>query len=311
MELDLQKLASDIVATRSFRRVMNVSFLGVVDLYNKIENSNRPAFSRAEHSMGVLRLGVVAAMHAKLAPEDAAYLFATCLIHDLGHPPFSHSLEYAFPKSRRTIDHHKYLCEILTAPMGYEREVSRVLHQHGISANRVYDIVDGTDALSFFFDSSINLDTLDGISRSMRSLGLFQKYDIEFLAGNVGRIYSGASVRDLKFIEHADAFWQDKDLFYKMLSSENNFARTEWNFQSSVRRHIEALTRAHFRMNDRDFQLRYPEIMIETLNGYELHRPARTQEFRINSSVVPVDKRSINDRYVRRRDEIQRDKKLA
>lgn len=305
MSAEVTSLLSDLMETLAFRRLRHVSFLGVVDSFVSASGGYRHRSSRAEHSLGVLRIGAKIASFLSLPQEEAIYLMTACLVHDLGHPPFSHSLEYAYPRPERTFDHHKILKEILTSPLGNERQVSRVMEKHGISAERVFSIVDGSDALSYFFYSPINIDTIDGISRSIWSFGLRPSYDVNMLIGFVARVYRGDNLSGDQSIRHADLFWRDKAEFYKFLGSQNSVAAAERKFQSVVRRHIPILERGHFRLTDSEFTLRYPQVFAEIPDTEDYLPVAIQQDFFIDSSVLTVNRDTVRSRYARVRHEVR------
>lgn len=299
MTHNIPDLIEKLSNTRSFSRIRRVSFLGVVDRVNQSIKGERPAFSRAEHSMGVFRLGFLAATHIGMSEGEAAHLFAACLVHDFGHPPFSHSLEYAFPKQMRQVGHHEILRDMLLSPVGYEQEVSRILRRHNLSPQRIFDIVDGNDPLSYFFLSPINIDTLDGIDRSMNSFGIFPSYKTEMLVKLTAEIYAGQVVEGNVWLQEMDRFWENKSLFYKILASENPLSLAERKFQKAVRRHIGHLERSHFSLTDDQFELRYPRVMREYDHDVGPEVVASRQEFVIDKSISKIDRRSVYDRYVR------------
>ena len=308
MTLDISNLLGELTETRAFSRIRRVSFLGIIDLINQQRKGVRPAYSRAEHSLGVLRLGYAAAKHIQMDEVEAAHLLAACMVHDMGHPPFSHSLEYAFKKHDRMTTHHDVLREILLAPSGNEREVPRIVKSHGLSAERLYNIIDGGDPLSFFFLSPINIDTLDGINRSMESFGIFPTYNLEILTQITAEIYAGGTISNPAVRGEMDRFWHNKSLFYRVLSSENPLSLAERKFQRAVRRHLPKLSRGHFRLTDQEFSLRYPQVMLESNLDMGPEEIAARQDFLIDSTVGSVDRKTVYDRYVRVKYENRRSK---
>jgi len=84
-------LGKDILEDESMRRLRGVSFLGILNIAAGVPESLR--FSRYDHSISVAYLTWNYCQNLKL-PEDIS-LTATllALIHDISHPPFSHSSE--------------------------------------------------------------------------------------------------------------------------------------------------------------------------------------------------------------------------
>jgi uncharacterized protein len=299
MNLDISRMIEDLRGCRAFRRIEQVSFLGVVDVINQQRPGNRPAFNRAQHSLGVLRLGMIAAHHIHMQMTEAGYLLAACMVHDLGHAPFSHSLEYAFPKTERSVTHHDVLMDILLSPVGGERSVPRIIERNGLSCERVFRIIDGKDPLSFFFYSPINIDTIDGINRSMQSFAIFSSYNVHNLTLLTAELYAGRLIGESSALLEMDKFWDSKKLFYHVLSSENPLSLAERRFQRAVRRHLPRLERGHFNMTDREFALRYPQVVREFNNDMGPEEVAARQDFLINLAVRNVDKKTVYDRYIR------------
>jgi len=305
MTTDINQLLRDVVDSQPFRRVRQVSFLGIVDRFVSSSHHAHKPSSRAEHSLGVLNIGIRIARQTEMSQSDAAHLFVACLVHDIGHPPFSHSLEYAYPRTQRQFDHHEILREMLVAPVGAERQLSRVMDRHGVSVERVYSIVDGSDDLSFLFNSPINIDTIDGISRSMWSFGLRPTYDLNALVVMLSSIYRGNAVDSWNVLRHADLFWKDKGEFYRFLNSTHQVAAAERKFQSVVRRYVPCLERRHFALTDGEFVLRYPQVFTDVMYEEDTGPIATTQSFVIDSSVQMVDRDSVKSRYRRVRHEVR------
>src|SRR5690625_4923790 len=98
--------------------------LGMVAHAGAAALTTTQTYSRLEHSLGVL------ALVARFAPQDARAR-ATALLHDVGHLPFSHTLE-----GIDGLDHHD---------LGHARirSMSQLLARHGIDAEDVIAVDDG------------------------------------------------------------------------------------------------------------------------------------------------------------------------
>jgi HD superfamily phosphohydrolase len=85
-----------LIDTASFRRLAQISQLGLVSLVYPAANH-----SRQEHSLGVFlaaieyldRLAGDERFAAAILPHDAELLLAAALLHDVGHWPFGHPIE--------------------------------------------------------------------------------------------------------------------------------------------------------------------------------------------------------------------------
>lgn len=85
-----------LIDARAFRRLAQISQLGLVSLVYPAANH-----SRQEHSLGVFlaaieyldRLAADERFATAIAPHDAELLLAAALLHDVGHWPFGHPIE--------------------------------------------------------------------------------------------------------------------------------------------------------------------------------------------------------------------------
>jgi HD superfamily phosphohydrolase len=85
-----------LIDTASFRRLAQISQLGLVSLVYPAANH-----SRQEHSLGVFlaaieyldRLAADERFASEVSPKDAECFLAAALLHDVGHCPFGHPIE--------------------------------------------------------------------------------------------------------------------------------------------------------------------------------------------------------------------------
>lgn len=147
LDIKLTPLELELLDTWWVRRLAFVAHAGIAS-FTTTQN-----YSRIEHSLGVL------ALTAHFAPEDHAAR-ATALLHDIGHLPFSHTLE-----GLSGLDHHT---------IGRERiaELEPVLRRHDLDAEEIIAIDEGarpsplTNAAG-----SLKLDHLDSFLRSGQAHG--------------------------------------------------------------------------------------------------------------------------------------------
>lgn len=118
VEVALSDLERELLGTWWVRRLGYVVHAGAGAL------CSTQTYSRLEHSLGLL------ALVAHLAPDDHLARVAA-LVHDVGHTPFSHTLE-----GIAGIDHHQ---------LGAQRmgEMDELLRDHATSATQVLDVLEG------------------------------------------------------------------------------------------------------------------------------------------------------------------------
>ena len=147
IRVELTPLESELLRTWWVRRLAFVAHAGAASI------TTTQTYSRLEHSLGVL------ALVAHFAPEDHEAR-AAALLHDVGHLPFSHTLE-----GIAGLDHHR---------LGAQRigELGPVLERHGTSAERVIALDMGSSASPLHASSgAMKLDHLDSFVRSGQAHG--------------------------------------------------------------------------------------------------------------------------------------------
>ncbi len=113
-------------------------------------------YSRFQHVLGVF------ALVAHFCPDDEL-LRVAALLHDVGHAPFSHTLE-----KLDGVDHHRWTIDRL-----FSAPIVDILRQHNIDPQDVLDRIDGNPAnLLRNHDGFVHADHLDSWVRSARASGL-------------------------------------------------------------------------------------------------------------------------------------------
>lgn len=195
-----------ILKSKAFQRLKGVSFLGALDYAVGSQRINTG--SRAEHSLNVAALANFVATRRQYTLELKQHLIVAALLHDIGHPPLSHSAE-PFIKKHIGYDHHHAGQKILKG----EHELGKMLHKWlngntdlpfliSLIDQNALDI-DGGD----LFSSPINIDTIEGITRSYQ---LFNRASEPSL--NRQRIEIAAA----SFLPEVSNPWPKLDQFWKM-----------------------------------------------------------------------------------------------
>jgi len=158
LEVALTPLERDLLRTWWLRRLAFVSHAGAASI------TTTQTYTRLEHSLGVL------ALVAHFAPGDHEAR-AAALLHDVGHLPFSHTLE-----GISGLDHHTIGRERI-------RELAPVLERHGASAERVIALDEGALPSPLRAGPGImKLDHLDSFVRSGQAHGRTDVRPSELLA---------------------------------------------------------------------------------------------------------------------------------
>jgi len=208
-------LISALSNTAAFRRLTDVRFLGALD-YSLFSNPNGKKFNsrytRAQHSFGVAVLARAYLKERENESRDRLLCIAAAMLHDIGHPPFSHSIE-ALLKKQFGMNHHTASKNIILGKAELGREIQSILRDFGLNPFDVIDVLDGDDEkFDFFFSSPINFDTIEGILRTKeyrhhQNLGLTPT---RVLFASLNRDISSSK-------ETVDNFWQAKHEAYNSL----------------------------------------------------------------------------------------------
>jgi HD superfamily phosphohydrolase len=144
----LDPLVIDLMETLELQRLNSIRQLGLT--YLVFPGANH---SRIEHCLGVGHVAGRMADALGLPPEDRALAIAAGLLHDVGHGPFSHTLEHVL-SSELSVDHMDLTQRIITgeddnvakderAAFPEVPRIPAVLEKHGIKAPRVAALIRG------------------------------------------------------------------------------------------------------------------------------------------------------------------------
>lgn len=207
-------LVRELSETRPFKRLADIRFLGALDYClvlrpNGAQSNAR--FTRAQHSAGVAAIARAYLKLTQHSTRSRLACIASAMLHDIGHPPFSHTLEPVFEK-HFGINHH-YASELIIRGEMISDEIPKILNKFGVNVSEVIDILNGNDSQYHgFFAGPINFDTIEGILRSRNYLRM-QSLGITPL-----RVVDAATRRDGDHSrEIVDAFWLCKDEMYNLV----------------------------------------------------------------------------------------------
>jgi HD superfamily phosphohydrolase len=144
----LDPVVRDLMETLELQRLSGIRQLGLT--YLVFPGANH---SRIEHCLGVSHVAGRIADAAGLAEDEKKLVMAAGLLHDVGHGPFSHTLEHIL-SSRLAIDHMHLTQAIILGEddnvrpeeRGAFPEVPRVpdvLEEHGVAPKRVAALIRG------------------------------------------------------------------------------------------------------------------------------------------------------------------------
>jgi HD superfamily phosphohydrolase len=255
------RLIRAIAASKPFRRLEDIRFLGALD-YCLVTHPNgtqsNARFTRAQHSIGVAALSRAYLELVPHSERDRLVCIAAAMLHDIGHSPFSHTLEPIF-KEAFGIDHHQASQEIIFG-QAISNEIPQILTSFSVDPQDVVNVLNGNDAhYEHFFSGPINFDTIEGILRSryylkMQNLGITPLKVVQ-----AATIRGTSRSRDI-----ADAFWHSKDEMYTLVIRSKLGVLFDALFQAAARHSIELFRRSDFYLTEVQAFKKFPILRDAT-----------------------------------------------
>lgn len=204
-------LVRALMATEAFRRLHDVAFLGALDY------SHRPfppaaQRSRAAHSLHVAALASYVASARGYDADLRRHLLIAALLHDIGHPPLSHSAEPAL-RACCGYGHHELGARIIRGEATIGRELHALLREVA-DLPLLLDLLGGRVAAAAggdLFASALNVDTLDAIARTLDCLAPELPPLCRLACARAALLDSH---RDAAALALLDEFWERKNLVY-------------------------------------------------------------------------------------------------
>ncbi len=161
----------DIIDTPSFQRLRRIKQIGFGNLVYPGANH-----TRFEHSIGTMHIAKLLAQKMDISEKVKDEIIAAALIHDMGHPPFSHS-------SERLVS--KYL-GLEHEDMVKETEIKDILAEKGLRTGEVFHHVKGKSSIDIV-SGDIDADRMDYLVRDSYYTGV--AYGVFDLMRLINKIY--------------------------------------------------------------------------------------------------------------------------
>ena len=148
---EIDGVREDLLATPEFNKLSHIKQLGLAHLVFPGAHH-----TRFEHSLGVSHLAGRMASSLDLDPHECMTVEVAGMLHDVGHGPYSHTLEHILHE-RGGADHMHITEGIITGDyeilsddeqriLGNRRTVPEILEAHGIDPQEVASLIHGPDA---------------------------------------------------------------------------------------------------------------------------------------------------------------------
>ncbi|MEM2282536.1 MAG: HD domain-containing protein [Candidatus Hadarchaeales archaeon] len=208
----LDPTVARLLETAEVQRLRGVRQLGLASLVFPGANH-----TRFEHALGVAHLSRIFA--SELGVEEARLLQCAALLHDIGHPPFSHTLEFQMlDHTGKT--HEQVALELIEGEITLASNLPTcggVLRKEGIDPAMVCDLISGSHPKSYLsqlLHGEIDVDQMDYLLRDSHFTGVaLGMIDLPRLR-RVLRISRGRLVVEEDGIEAVEGFLTARNLMY-------------------------------------------------------------------------------------------------
>lgn len=213
---DFRKLKEidDLIKTKAFIRLHDISFLGAID-YSDTSELSRADRNRAVHSLYVAGIANFIASERKYDEELRKHIVVAALLHDVGHMPLSHSAE-PYIKLKFGYGHHEIGNDLISGTLWKSSGLSDNL-QKNFDVTFIKQLLnnetnnDGID----IFSSKINADTIDGIIRCVEYKGINKANSLNRISIARSFFIKDSGYSSIKKLDTLDAFWKTKHFVYQ------------------------------------------------------------------------------------------------
>lgn len=177
-DIKIEGIFLDLLEAPEIQRLYNIKQLGFAHLVFPGGHH-----TRLEHSLGTYHMSVKACEMLKLKDEERELVTCAAFLHDIGHGPFSHTLESILRKTLN-VDHIDLTKKLILGKHSILDEnekkiiepmtVFDILRDYGVDHHKVIDIIKGigNKYLFQFLNSSVDVDQLDYLMRDAYYTGV-------------------------------------------------------------------------------------------------------------------------------------------
>lgn len=307
--LRLSGLVLELVDAPEVQRLRGIRQLGLADLVFPGANH-----SRFEHVLGVSHLVERLGYELELPGEEFNPLLAAAVLHDIGHPAYSHTLEYLM-KDYLGKDHMELAGSVLLEKAGtYEREelmkirklkvpsVVDVLSKHDISPAEVAGLVLGKHRkpyLGQIIHSDIDVDQMDYLMRDAHSTGVaLGKIDIDRLMGTL-ILHKNRLAIESKGVTAVEGFLTARALMFTSVYFHHAVRTTELMLANAVE---SALKKGGPINKDNFYRLTDAELMerLRSIPGYPREIAMRLRYRRLFKTAYVEERKELTRQEKRR-----------
>ncbi len=159
-DIECSELEIKLIDTPQFQRLRNIRQLGLSDLVYP-----SATHTRYEHCLGTMHLAGKIGHALNLDQKDLSLIRVSGLLHDIGHLPFSHTLEKVLSNGAGHL-HEKNAADII------DNDLSDILEEYGIDAGAVKAMILGNGKYGKILSSGVDVDKMDYLVRDSYFTGV-------------------------------------------------------------------------------------------------------------------------------------------
>ncbi len=251
-------VAKRVINSTPFARLKKVSFLGAIDHLNLTQKMHKASRSRAVHSLQVAGLAAFVAEHRGYSADLKKHVILAGLLHDIGHPPLSHSVE-PYLKQSFGYGHHEMGEKLLDGDHATSKGLHKLLMSN-VDITFIKQLIageacdeDGGD----LFSSLINIDTIEGITRSFRYVK-----DSSTNLNPVDVAYASFVDKGEQRFKSLDKFWQLKDYVYNNIINKDLGVMADYYSQHFFHKKSNLLSENELFDTELDWERKYHPLFL-------------------------------------------------
>lgn len=137
--IKLEGIFLELMESPEFQRLHGIKQLGFTNLVYPGANH-----TRLEHSLGTCHIAKKMADSLNLPIDEKELVAVAALLHDIGHGPFSHTLEYLMHQ-RQGIDHVGMAEKMINGEtsLGFGESIREILEKYGLDSGEIIGLISG------------------------------------------------------------------------------------------------------------------------------------------------------------------------
>ncbi|MCD6171023.1 MAG: HD domain-containing protein [Thermoplasmata archaeon] len=282
--IEVDGIFLELMETPEIQRLHGIKQLGLTYLVYPGANH-----TRLEHSLGT---SYIARKMAKALGIDAMQAGVAALLHDIGHGPFSHTLEYLMHerigKDHMDITREMILGKTLLSDCEYETTIKEILSKYGMDARKIADAIAGKGEISKIIHGTLDADQIDYLMRDAYYTGVaYGVIDSDRIIQTM-KLYNKDIVFERKGVTALESMLVARSLMYSSVYLHKTVRIAELMLVKAVERALSF-----------DFSLMNDAELIENLKrmgGYQEDIITRIKYRRLFKKVIAKSFSQLNER---------------